>query len=86
MNKDELKRTLDAEGFNPSVYSLEGGLPNDRLCLSHEQGRWCVYYTERGERFDEQWFDSESDACQRLLSELRSLPAFQTRLPRQSRG
>lgn len=81
MNKVELKRVLDSEGFNPRVYSLDGGLSNDTLCLTHEGGRWGVYYTERGVRFDEQWFDSESAACERLLSELRSLPPTQTRLP-----
>lgn len=81
MNKDELKRILDIERFDPRVYSLDGGLPNDRLCLSKEGGRWCIYYTERGARFDEQWFNSESDACEHLLRELRSLPAVQTRLP-----
>jgi hypothetical protein len=80
MNKDELKRILDSEGFSPRAYSLDGGLPNDRLCLSDEGGQWCVYYSERGERFDEQGFDSESGACEHLLRELRSLPVSQTRL------
>ena len=79
MNKNELKKLLDEEGFDPLAYSLDGGLPNDRLCLSTEGGRWCVYYTERGVRFDEQWFGSESEACEQLFRELRSLPPSQTR-------
>lgn len=86
MNRDDLKRKLDAEGFDPRVYSLDGGLANDRLCLSVEGGRCCVYYTERGIRFDEQWFDSESDACENILSQLRELPSAQTRLPGRERG
>jgi len=81
MNKEELKRVLDSEGFNSRVYSLDGGLSNDTLCLSNEGGRWGVYYTERGIRFSEEWFDSESDACQCLLRRLRDLPASETRLP-----
>ncbi len=86
MNKGELKRILDGEGFNPRVYSLDGGLANDTLCLSEERGRWCYYYTERGERYDDQWFDSEGEACECLLSKLRSLPADQTRLLGQGQG
>ena len=86
MNKSELEHTLEREGFDPRVYSLNGGLPNDRLCLADEGGRWCVYYTERGVRFDEEWFASESDACVHLLHELRSLPESQTRLPGRERG
>ena len=81
MNKNELKQILQLEGFDPRVYSLEGGLANDRLCLVHEGGRWCVYYTERGVRFDEQWFDSEDEACKRMLAALRALPKSQNRLP-----
>jgi hypothetical protein len=78
MNKNELQNLLNKEGFNPRTYSLDGGLPNDKLCLSAEDGRWCVYYTEKGVRFDEQWFDSEDKACEQFLQELRSLPPSQT--------
>jgi hypothetical protein len=54
---------------------------NDTLCLAKEGVRWCVYYTERGARFDEQWFGNEEEACEYLLSTLRSLPVSQTHLP-----
>jgi hypothetical protein len=80
MNKAELKQVLDAERFNPKVYDLDGGLPNDRLCLSAEAGKWCVYYSERGSRFDEQCYASEDEACKDLLGRLRELPPSQTRL------
>jgi hypothetical protein len=81
MNKIELRQLLDTEGFNPKVYSLDDGLPNDCLCISGGAGRWCVYYSERGSSFDEQCFDSEDDACAELLRRLRKLPLSQTRLP-----
>lgn len=80
MNKFELKKLLDAEKFNPRAYSLDGGLPSERLCLSAESGRWCVYYSERGSRSDEQCFDSENEGCEELLRRLRELPPSQTRL------
>lgn len=81
MNKNELKQILQSEGFAPRLYSLNGGMANDTLCLAQEDGRWCVYYTERGARFDEQWFDSEDEACEYALSRLRSLRKSQSRLP-----
>lgn len=81
MTTNELKQILQNERFDPRSYSLDGGTANDTLCISQENGRWCYYYTERGERFDEQWFDSEDEACNHLLSRLRSLPEYQTRLP-----
>jgi hypothetical protein len=81
MNRNQLKMLLDREGFDPRCYSLDDGLSNDTLCISNEAGRWCVYYTERGRRFDERWFDDENEACEYLLLRLRRLPPNQTRLP-----
>jgi len=80
MNKTELKQLLDAEGFNPAVYSLDDGLPNDRLCLSGGGDHWSVYYSERGSSFDEENFISEGEACEELLRRLRELPPSQTRV------
>lgn len=71
MNKNDLQRVLDAKGISPRIYDLDGGLPEDRLCLSAEAGRWCVYYTERGLRFNEKHYDSEEDACRDLLTRVR---------------
>lgn len=79
MTKLTLKQVLDAEGFNPRVYSLDGGSPNERLCMSAEAGKWCVYYSERGRRTGEQCYGSEEEACQDLLRRLRGLPPYQTR-------
>ena len=70
------------ERFSPLVYSLEGGQSNDTFCLEQLGQRWCVYYSERGERYDERTFESESTACVYLLEVLRELPEKQTRLQR----
>lgn len=82
MNKEQLRQLLDSEGFDPNRYSLDNGLPNDRLCLSQTNKGWCVYYSERGSIFDEQCFPSESEACEELLRRLRKLPPSQTKLPK----
>jgi hypothetical protein len=86
MTRNELKQILEDQRFDPRVYSLNGGLPSEALCIAHEHGRWCYYYSERGDRTGEKWFESEADACHYLLSELRSLPDYDTRLPHTPRG
>jgi hypothetical protein len=37
-------------------------------------GRWVVYYSERGEHADFEYFDSEDAACEHALSMLREAP------------
>ena len=67
MKKGELRSTLINNGISRSYYSLEGGLPNEKLCLDYENGKWIAYYSERGIRTCIQYFDNEDDACDYLL-------------------
>jgi len=68
MNKTELKTLLQQAGVYPEAYSLDGGMPNERYVLSQEpDGRWAVYYSERGQKTGLRFFDSESSACQFFL-------------------
>ena len=75
MNRQELETILHAEGISEDAYSLEGGLPSERLCLAAEGGGWVVYYSERGIRSGLRRFSTESAACQYLLNELRDDPS-----------
>ena len=63
---------MDEEGIHPDVYSLEGGLYEDRLRIDEEYGQWAVYYVERGKRLNERKFAGEDDACRYLLELLRN--------------
>ena len=74
MKKAELKEIWDREDFNPARYSLEGGEPDETMCLSQEQGRWYVYYSERGVQTGKVGFDAEDEACQYFLQRIRSDP------------
>lgn len=74
MKRDELKQILMREQFKPNTYSLSGGEPSEALCLSFENGRWYVYYSERGLQTDKTRFDSESDACLYFLEKMRADP------------
>jgi hypothetical protein len=74
MNRDDLKQILVQENFRPNTYSLNGGEPEEALCLSPEDGRWYVYYSERGMQTDRKGFDGESDACEYFLQKMRADP------------
>lgn len=74
MDVDELTKELKALGISSNSYSLIGGLPNERYCLSNEYCNWFVYYSERGHRVGEKRFDDESKACEYLLEILKSDP------------
>lgn len=67
MNKEKLRSTLLNKGISRSYYSLEGGLPNEKFCLDCENGKWIVYYSERGIRTGIRYFDSEDEGCDYLL-------------------
>lgn len=65
MTKTELKTKLEQADVYAEAYSLDGGLPNERYVLSQGvNGRWDVYYSERGQKSGLRSFDSESAACQ----------------------
>ena len=64
MNTRELKQRLLEEGCNPIHYSIGPG-GSDVFCLDHRNGKWSVFYTERG-RDDDPIFESasEEEACE----------------------
>ena len=72
MNKNELRKALEREGFSHKCYDLEGGLLSERYTLANEANTWSVYYSERGLQAGKKLFASESEACEYFLNELRS--------------
>ncbi len=77
MNKESLRSALVMAKVDPRDYSLDGGLPNDAFCLdTWPEGRWTVYYSERGSRFEVRVFDDESAACRHLLHLLQDEPSI----------
>ena len=76
MNVDELWAELGARGARNqfalnSTPRTGSGLPNDAVVVEPvEDGRWTVYYTERGGIFDQRFFDSEDDACRYALTQV----------------
>jgi hypothetical protein len=64
MNTNELKQRLLDEGCSPFQFSVGPG-GSDVFCLDQRNGKWSVFYTERG-REGEPIFetDSEDEACE----------------------
>jgi len=60
-------RHLGIPSYNYSINSLGGG---DCMCIAFDfipgEG-WTVFYSERGQRGDIQYFSNEEDACDALI-------------------
>lgn len=68
MTRDDLKKTLKDMNVRADAYSLDGGHPSEAYVLAAVATGWRVYYSERGQETSAAAFDSESAACQHLLS------------------
>jgi len=74
VDRDELRRILDARGVRRSAYSLDSGVANEAFCMERSRGGWSVYFFERGNRNAERWFLAEADACRDLLRRVAGDP------------
>jgi len=71
MTRTELKEWLEQEKVDPKAYHLDGQPEEDTYTLRHlSDGRWAVFYTERGQEVDPKVFDGEHRACVELLYKL----------------
>lgn len=73
MDKYELERTLADLGIDSNSYSLRGECTNETLCLEEGYGKWSIYYSERGLRTKEEFFDSEEIACNAFLIRIKKM-------------
>lgn len=77
MNRHDFAKAADELGIRRSAYSLSGGEPPEQYVLELTEGGWVVYYSERGLRRDETFFDTEAEACDQLLLWLVEDPTTQ---------
>ncbi len=70
MNREELRRILNAENISLTTYSLDGKYCEECLRLEKVVDGWVVSYSERGLRTNERHFDSEEDACRYMSDRL----------------
>ncbi|MBD8138040.1 hypothetical protein [Peribacillus frigoritolerans] len=64
MKKLELEKLLIKDNVPKNLYSLNGGLHNEVLCLNKRDNILEVYYSERGLKSNLKKFDTEDDACE----------------------
>ena len=76
VDRQELADWLTAEGFDPRLYSLRGGAPDECFILNRFNGGWEVFYSERGNRNGQKWFKTEEEACEHLRQQLLRLRAL----------
>lgn len=70
---DSLPDYLEIIGIDTDDVSV-GDYADDRWCIMQRQdGKWTVFYRERGGNFDESVFDDESDACYTMLGRMTLL-------------
>lgn len=71
MTVNELKNKLDEIGVPQDLYSIMiGGLPNERLCIVKEE-MWQVYYSERGRKTGQKFFETEEEACKFFYEKMK---------------
>lgn len=76
MKKYELKNALNKMGIHSHHYNLDGtGRDDERLCLECTNGKWSVYYSERGVKTTNITFASEEEACQYIYERLCQMKA-----------
>ena len=71
MDINNLEMELDRLNIPKNSYSLKGGFPNESYCIAQNNGKWEVYYSERGNKTSLKTFDSEDSACQNFLSTVK---------------
>lgn len=71
MNKKDFKKSTRKLHIPDFLYNIDGtGRDDERFCLVRAGERWNVYYSERGKKTTDKYFDTESDGLEYILSEL----------------
>jgi len=78
MTINDLKAKLEQLGTPNSWYHLEQyGNDDQKLTIKNENGKWIVYYSERGDRIKPSEYTTESEACEDLLNRIKDRFDFQ---------
>ncbi len=64
MTISDLEKKLKAAHIRTDCYSITGEVKNEALILEKRcESQWLIYYSERGLKTGERFFDKEEDAC-----------------------
>ncbi len=66
-----LRKKLKKAGVPDFLYNLDNkGRDDERFCLEHKDGKWNVYYSERGVKTTNMFFETEFEACEYIYDQL----------------
>lgn len=74
MTRDQLRHRLADADVRPDAWALDDPHADQAYVLLREADEWAVFYSERGERNDEQRFATESLAADHLYALLTADP------------
>ncbi|POZ17253.1 hypothetical protein C3Z09_09420 [Lelliottia aquatilis] len=72
MAKNELINLLISMNLPKGSYSI-GSDKNESLCFIHDGFLWVVFYSERGQKTEPEYFSNEEEACDVFLSRLKKM-------------
>lgn len=72
MDVTELRTRLKEQRIPEDAYTLLSKEKSESLCLQEIEGRWVVFYSERGMRTNQKYFDEEDLACHHFLLTISS--------------
>ena len=67
MNAADLRTRLKQKRIPEDAYTLLSHEKSESLCLQKNEGKWVVFYSERGMHTNEKYFDNEDLACHYFL-------------------
>lgn len=66
----DLKSELSKLHIPKDSYSIDD-IEDESLCLILDEELWCVFYSERGNRAEAEYFANENDACEAFLTRIK---------------
>ena len=69
--KDLTRIIIDS--YPLDLVDFENEYPNERYCIRMKNGKWQVYYSQKGQKTGLREFEMESDASEHLLSLIRNV-------------
>lgn len=79
MNVWDLAQAADAAGYGSRIVVSQvpptgTGLASDATVVepvgAGKPGSWTTYHTEKGQKFDQEYFNSEDEACREVIRKL----------------
>ncbi len=72
MDKKQLMDILKKSHYPEDSYGIDE-IKNESLCMVEEHDLWVIFYSEKGQRSDSEYYDNENVACSEFLRQYREM-------------